>query len=347
MNEYYKQVEEAIKATIILSPSTYSWFGTSSRPLSPKVKRALPRQTVRSYLLLTLQQQLYNDFYCPGSARPGDQRSAAKPVTGRTPFIEALSAANAGCGYWDEGWQVHSMENGRLVVQKELLALWVQQEHCCLLEDRQISPSLQLSLRFPKDFYSISPGFYMALSNRPLTGASQGLVRFYWNLVSEGAVPLMHIATTLLNQANLPFNLKVLNDPEQFTRCDAAVLYILKSDYAAVASLLPTIYASVETHLKHPIPAFTKRLGPGLGLAEDPGSGQKGSFGDHRCRLLAEGMICAYEQGKKSLAERLQVIEHCFAEAGVALEQPFLNPGSRDIYGFQFQKELKIEQRKE
>jgi hypothetical protein len=45
-------------------------------------------------------------------------------------------------------------------------------------------------------------------------------------------------------------------------------------------------------------PVFTKFLAPGLGLAEDPGQGD--SFGQHRCRLLADAMILAYEQGKKA-----------------------------------------------
>src|SRR5262249_33566341 len=86
-------------------------------------------------------------------------------------------------------------------------------------------------------------------------------------------------------------------------------------------------------NLKQGTPTFTKPLAEGVGLAEDPGQGD--SFGLHRCQLLADGMIRAYEQGKKSVYERLKVVEDRFAEDGISLEKPFLNPGSSDDYHFQ------------
>jgi len=46
-------------------------------------------------------------------------------------------------------------------------------------------------------------------------------------------------------------------------------------------------------------------------------------------------MVRAHEQGKKSVKERLQAVADRFAEDGIGLETPFLNPGSSDDYGFQ------------
>ncbi len=334
MNDYRKHVEAAIRATVFFSPTSYSWFRKQSWSLTSAIKRVLTPQTARNYLLFNLQSQLYTDFYCPGQAMPTTREAAIDPMTGMTPLVEALSAANSGNGYWDNGWAVCMIEDGKVVVRREGLELWVRPEDCLVTQSTQIMPGIRLSLRFPKELLSISPGFYMALSDTVMTwGDTQGLVRFYWNLSVEGAVRFMRDATMMLNQANLPFKLKVLNDPHLFTRCDTVVLYIRGSDYEAASGILSTIYPVVSTSLRQRTPMFTKRLAPGLGLAEDPG--QEESFGEHRCRILAEGMIRAYEQGKKSLDERLRVVEDCFAEAGITMERPFLNPGSSDYYHFQ------------
>ena len=145
----------------------------------------------------------------------------------------------------------------------------------------------------------------------------------------------MRSTTSMLNQANVPFKLKMLNDPSRFTRCDAVVLYIRKDDYGTVSQILERIYPEVVKDLRQRTPAFTKPITEGVGLAEDPG--QEDGFGLHRCRLLAEGMIRAYEQGKKSVDERLQVVLDRFAESGINLEKPFLNPGSDDDYTFRSQ----------
>jgi hypothetical protein len=179
----------------------------------------------------------------------------------------------------------------------------------------------------------MSPGFYLAVGDAPFPqGEAHPVVRWYWNLRPEGAVVLMHHVTARLNQAQQPFRLKVLKDPVRFTRCDAGVLYVPKADWDAVAALLAPIYATLAPHLKPGTPVLTKALAPGLGIAEDPGQGE--SFGLHRCRLLAEGMLRAYEQRQTSVVARLHAVVDRFAEEGLCLETPFVNPGSRDIYHF-------------
>jgi hypothetical protein len=137
-------------------------------------------------------------------------------------------------------------------------------------------------------------------------------------------------ATSALNQANLPFRLKVVNDPAGFTRCDAAVVYIQKREYEGAAEVLGRIYREISDSLKESQPALTKALAPGVGLAEDPGPSD--SFGMHRCRLVAEGMVRAHEQGKSSVDERLGTVADRFAEVGIDPGKPYLNPSSSDDY---------------
>ncbi len=126
--------------------------------------------------------------------------------------------------------------------------------------------------------------------------------------------------------------LKVLDHPSQFTRCDAAVLYTAKHQYARTRKMLEAIYGECVPYLKSETPAFTKRILAGFGMAEGPSNGA--SFGQHRCQILAEGIVRAFERNKTTLSERMAIVRDCFVENEICLEKPYLNPGSEDIFDF-------------
>ena len=179
----------------------------------------------------------------------------------------------------------------------------------------------------------MAPGFYMALGNLELSyGGSEVVVRFYWHLTPDCATAFVRSATMRLNEGRFPFRLKVLRDPSLYTRCDAGVVYARKCDYRSVSQLLVEVYAEIAESLEPGIPAFAKPLLPGLGLAEDPGDGQ--SFGEHRCRLLADALISAHEAGLRSVAQRMRVVAERFERDGLRLDASYLNPGSQDEYDF-------------
>ena len=335
MNPYLELVETAVRATSFVRGTAYSWFGEVSEPILPAKLKKVAAAAAREYLLSGLQSELYESFYCKGFAAPTDRESHRGPSKGIGPFIDGLSTANAGEGYWDFGWEIVSAAQGEVSLSRAGLELRAKIEHCQIPNGTLIEPGAQLSLRLPKELLSISPGFYMAVSNCSLNqDASQTLVRLYWNLTPEGAVPFVRIATLALNQASLPFRLKVVNDPGRFNRCDAGVIYILRNDYDRAKHILEGIYGELAAHLKYAIPAFSKRLAPGLGVAEDVGHAAV-SFGMHRTRVLADGMLRAYEKGKTELQDRVRAVEEHFAEEGISLEAPFLNSGSSDGYQFQ------------
>ena len=48
-------------------------------------------------------------------------------------------------------------------------------------------------------------------------------VRIYWNIQKENATSLMRLLTAELNRNKIPFHFKILNDPTQYPRADAAV----------------------------------------------------------------------------------------------------------------------------
>jgi hypothetical protein len=332
MNDYQRLVASALEATVIHSATAYSWFGKRMDDLPAETERAMTPATARKYLLHTLQSQLYSDFYCPGAATPARDAPRGAPPPRFTPFVQALSAANAGHGSREPGWLVRAVEDGQVVVERDGLRVWVRREEVSAPKGGLV-PGAALRVRLPKELLNLFPGFYMVLGDEGLSpDADQQLVRFYWNLSTEGAARLVRAATARLNRARLPFRLKVVNEPERYTRCDAGVLYVRRADYSTVARLVQAIYREVVGQLKPATPAFTKPLAPGLGLAEDPGRGE--SFGTHRCKLLADAIIRAHELDRQSVDDRLALVTARFAEAGISLEAPFLDPGSADVYAF-------------
>jgi hypothetical protein len=218
-------------------------------------------------------------------------------------------------------------------VCKNGLSLFVERETCRQPDGGPIEPGAGVRLRLPKELLGISPGYYFALSDREDPSHEHTRqVRVYWNLRAEGAEVFLHAATSRLNEARLFFKLKVLNDPTSYIRCDAGVVYVSQDDFPAVGGVLSRVYGEVSRYLKPGVPAFTKPLAAGVGLAEDPGQGE--SFGQNRCRLLAEGLIRAHEQRVRSLDARFQVVMDCYRAAGVRLDRPYLNPDSAGDYTF-------------
>ena len=331
LGPYQELVAGAVAATAVHSRTSYSWFGYRAGELPARTARAITREAARAYLLHSLQAQLYRDFYTRGYAAWPDESPGRMPVTGLTPFLQALSAANSGRGSHEGGWRVCGFAGDRVVVQRDGLSLWVKGDDVVAEGSHEVAANAAVRVRLPKELLRLSPGYYMALGDRGLdSDIPAGLVRFYWNLRSETAPRFLACALGRLNEAGLAFRLKVVNDPDGYTRCDAGVLYVRKPDCPMALGIVATVYGEVGRELKSATPGFAKQLAAGLGLAEDPGDGD--SFGMHRCMLLAEGIVRAHEQGKTSLDDRLAVVAQCFLEAGLTLDAPFLNAGSIDWY---------------
>ena len=273
------------------------------------------------------------DFYLKGYASPSHDEVPPAPAGGPKPFAWELSEANRGQGYWEAGWEVQAVEGEWVTANSRGLRVLVPLGQCMPANGEGMRPGEGILVRSQKELPKISPGFYMALSDKPLDdNRLKQIVRFYWHIAPQGAAWLVGHITSELNAAHLAFKLKVLDDPGRYSRCDAAVLYTDKQDHATVSELLAGIYPQLADYMQNSIPALTKPLARGLGFAEDPGEGE--SFGQHRCRILADGIIRAYEAGKKRLEEGMLVVEERFAEAGIGLQAPYLNPSSSDTYDF-------------
>jgi hypothetical protein len=331
MNRHVEVLTATIDALRFPSAASATWFGQPVIRIAPSFRREMTPHLTRIGLEYLLQLHLYDNVYCPGMPMPVRADPVELAETARTAFVERLSAANLGSGRLEAGWQVIRITGDALVIRRH--GIHVSTQHA-LRHPRGGAPQEigdEVSLRQPKESTSISPGFYVAIGDQgsPID-STPGLIRWYWNLAPAGAETFVRLFTTRLNEAGLAFQLKVLSNPTTYRRCDAGVLYVARQGHQAVEAVVGSLLPRLRTYLKDAVPAFTKRLAPGVGVAEDPGGGE--SFGQSRCKILASGLVRAQQNGDRTSAARLRTVIDHFEEHGISISTPYLNRGSSDAY---------------
>jgi hypothetical protein len=326
---YREQVALALQAVAVRSATSYSWFGRGSRPLPRALTSAFPPGVARDYLIALIEEELYRSFYSQGEPVPRRPRETSRARSDPA-FVETLSAANRGRGGWEAGWRVEAVAGPTLQLTRDGLRVGVRASECRLLHGERTGA--WVSVRRLKEHRAASPGFYIALGDAPHNSSDDELeVRVYFNLTAAGAARLVAIVTHLLNAAAIAFNLKVLDHPVSFSRCDAAVLYLYEDDFDRVQPFLRAIAMACSAYLRGGAPAFAKPLAAGVAVGEHrPSLGT--SFGTSRCQLVAEGIVVAHERGATRLCDRLNIVAQRFADRGIDLDVPYLLPGSADRY---------------
>jgi lantibiotic modifying enzyme len=128
----------------------------------------------------------------------------------------------------------------------------------------------------------------------------------------------------------VPFRAKVLASPAAYRRADAGVLYMARRDFPRARGLIAGIHSQLETGLRDGVPLFTKRLARGLGIAEDPGT--ELSFGEDRCKLVAQALLAAFRERTLDPGSKLATIEVTFRNRNLDARRPYLCAGSSDAY---------------
>jgi len=186
-------------------------------------------------------------------------------------------------------------------------------------------------------------------------------LRFYFHADCTTAPSVVRRLTAELNRLLVPFRLKCMTDPRAYDRTDAIALYV-PGRYFQPAAAVAALDGAAATHpswvaaglsrqpdvvpqrsvpdaasvrdtkveLRPGVPLFAREISQGVGLAEDPRGPE--SFGMHRCRVFAQGLVDAWKSGVQNLDERCRIVEERFAAGGVDLARPWLNPGSVDWY---------------
>lgn len=307
----------------------------------------IPADLRQKYLSLQLRSFLYGIYYNGSLQAELALENSSQPKTRfqnlenntylgmDVSFMAQLHECNGGEGYFSPGWQVvQQLSEDSFAVYQGGLTLQVnRQQH--LAPEVVAAVGEKVAIRMPRNL--MQNGFYVAVGNAgsKTPGQSEQTVRVYFNLTSQGAQTVMAALTRHLNSQRLPFIFKVLYNPADYQRHDSGVLYIERSHYSQVRGLLGLIYAEHQPHFRPSEPLFTKRLAPGMGLAEEPNRKftQVESFGQNRCQIVAKALL--EENTKNPLVDsdqRLMAIQNQFQQVGLDLTRPYLNAGSEDVY---------------
>lgn len=283
-----------------------------------------------------LAELLENDLYRWLYTRAPYPWYPRRDELGERELLHRLAPAAPGGVCWQPGWSTVAGDApaadvaadaaaARIAVERGGLVLWAAPE-----EVRREGGG-RCRLRVARELRGLAPGFYTRLGAADPPAAGFDL-RLYWHLASpEAAVALIAAVAPALDGAGVPWRAKVLSNPRAYRRADAGVLYLERSAFAnGAVEAIAGVHAGLGDRLRPAVPLLTKRLAPGLGLAEDPGGGR--SFGQHRCQLLAGALERAHREGLRSEGERLAAVVAAFEEAGLDPRRPYLGPGSTDGY---------------
>ncbi|MGH9119902.1 MAG: lanthionine synthetase LanC family protein [Acidimicrobiales bacterium] len=312
---YAEQLEDAVGALRILPRSRFSWRGTPmSRSVATRVDAA--GDGLRERLTSVLYDEFYRRRGVAGAAPGGVGWANGDPA-----FVAELSRSNRGGGGWETGWVVRDTTPDHLTIAKDGLTVRAPRTECRNPTPATTpAPGSVVELRYPNERRNALPGFYVAFGDEPLP-AGEPLVRVYWNVTSAGAPLLIDELTGRLNGAGVPFQLKLVDHPSGFDRCDTAVLYFPAASAGSAIPIVADTYRQVAPEMGSRVPAFTRRLADGLAMAEDPGGGD--SFGTHRCGLVADGVLRAHDDGAENLSDRVQIVRERFTEAGIDPTRPY------------------------
>ncbi|HEX4963159.1 MAG TPA: T3SS effector HopA1 family protein [Thermoanaerobaculia bacterium] len=329
MPDVHDDLRALLRAVVIRSPMEYELAGRTHK-VAPFGAGQSPTWTAYAAgqppLVIDLQTSIYDEAYCRSLG------SRTEPPPNAASLLEALSAANAGRDRWESGWTLgQMMPNGQALARKGDLANVFAPGEFVAAQGGAPSAGAPLHVFFARESRTQQPGFYLANGETPAPfGADSRMTRIYWHVTEEGAVPLTRAVTALLNRYQVPFRFKTLSYSGVYTRADAAVLYFASRYGQIVARLLPAIRAEVRGHLRPATPLLTLRLYDGVGLAEDPATGE--SFGMSRSRLIAQAIWDAYARGMQSEESRMTELAIQFDRIGLSLDRPHLRAASAGLY---------------
>ena len=276
-------------------------------------------QTLAEQLMLTLYQQAFARRFYGTAVEIVD--CGAAPA-----FVARLSAANTSQATTEAGWAPFgSNEREEQFTSQGRLQRTAPLTRSPLLWQTADAPRAVLPVQHEARDWM--PQFYFAFGEHlPNQADDRDNLRIYFHCTADAAVLLMRWLTSTLNGYQIPFRMKCLNHPRLFDRVDALVLFFEKRYYQCIVRLLGQLPDEVPGGLQEGVPLFSKRLGQGVGLAEDPGNGE--SFGQSRTRMLAEALVAAWRNGNAAM----NAIQDHFASQGIELQTAYLNGGSCDWY---------------
>ncbi|MFY9893698.1 MAG: T3SS effector HopA1 family protein [Xanthobacteraceae bacterium] len=289
-----------------------------------------------SDLVEALWPILYRNFYTRGRIAEAGDNGAAGAAALKIPdtdFLDRLSAANKTPRGWDPAWQVYQLDvNGAVHARKGECFRLVLPGHFASEPGRAVTVGDRISIRTSRESRTMVPGFYFVFSSTVGSEFDEALLcRIYFNVSADGACNLVEWLTRTLNRYDVPFRLKCLDRRTAYDdkRADSAVLFIARRYADFVVRTIAADHGVLQPELNPEVPLFTRRLAPGVAIADDPRTGE--SFGQSRMRLVSRGLVNAWYDGTSDTDVALAAINDAFRTAGVSLQRPHLNAGNADF----------------
>jgi hypothetical protein len=158
----------------------------------------------------------------------------------------------------------------------------------------------------------------------PCEPAANPTVRLYFTLreAADAAALLARVMGELRRLAT-PAHVKVLNHPDAYLRRDPFVVYLPAAAWHRHREAFASIHRDHVSAVRDDGPRLARRLGRGWWLAEEPPTtGQRMSFGQHRCLVIARGLISAHSAGLTDAVGRLRSIREALRAHGVDPDSP-------------------------
>ena len=326
---YEEELQQILSAVQILSADSFTFAGeqVAAVEAGPAPAPSMPESPA---LVMRLQQHLYQHCYCIAIGS-----RIEPPVTttlSADDFLAQLSQANLSRSRWDSNWQVTRVENtGQVWAEKGGIVRMFQPGEFVNYSNpgTPVPTGTPISVYIFKESTALQPGFYFIFGETVMPSNNLDLFRLYWNINAAGVPHLIRLISRDLNRFQVPFQFKSPVWPQGYMRRDAAVLYVKKQFYVLVRDLALAWRQECEQHLRDDVPLFSLRQAQGLGLAEDPETGE--SFGMNRCRHLAEAIWSAYIR-RLPADQRLQAVKEQFQQHGLDINRPYLNATSVNQY---------------
>jgi hypothetical protein len=284
-------------------------------------------------------KNLYETWYLRRDEAPSASASRNEPGASNLPV--ALRAAHHETEVFEPEWHVEKISSyGRVIVARggesrvvTLLEI-VAPDDACLPPP----PGSEVAVAARLDSCEISPGFWVAASQGwDIANSELPLVRVYWNLPVCQTPTLVDQVTRILGDSRTAYLLKVALPEADGTvhRADRAVLYLVAGEDPALPREVTAIYSALGAVLVDGSPRLTLPLARGVAVAEDPGDAQ--SFGQHRCRIIAEALTGEGRElpppnTAEGVVRRAAAIAEEFEARGLDPDRPYLGPGSRRNY---------------
>src|SRR5215471_7602148 len=325
------EIKDIVSNIEIHSASSFTFSGKAI-PVREESPAGVPALAQSPALVSELQNLLYQYCYCKRWRQESSAQQAAVAAGPDADFLQRLSQANASTPRWDADWQVRRIEtNGQIWAEKAGVVR-------ILLAGEYVNfngPGLALktggavTIFAPKESTTVQPGLYFAFGETVMASDHLDIVRLYWNITSDGALELLRNISRDMNRFQVPFQFKCSICRQGYDRRDAAVLYVHRKFYSIVRELVSEWSQACRQFLRDDVPLFTLPVEKGIGLAEDPGTGE--SFGMNRCRHVADALWTAHASGLPRQQYWSEVKRH-FQKHGLDLSRPYLNAGSVDRY---------------